>query len=101
MEFSRVTDVDTNNEINSGNNNKIYEPKELIDLLLKKTQQIANNYEEISLIGDIINFKIWKRAGCSIDLTMNVHKMSCRVWKSDGLQPINVEEHINSRCRME
>ena len=47
-----------------GNNDKIYEPKELNDLLLHETRQISNNYKELSLIGDIINYKKWKHSGC-------------------------------------
>ena len=79
-----------------GNNDKIYEPKELNDLLLHETRQISNNYKELSLIGDIINYKKWKHSGCSFDITMNDSKINCKAWEYDGLH--NVEEYINTQC---
>ena len=94
MEFSDDTETDLdlefNNEINYRNKHKIYEPKELNDLLLCKTEQIACNYQELSLIGDIINFKKWKRSGCSFDITMNDSKINCKAWERDGLQSNNI-----------
>lgn len=102
MEFSDDTetdlDLELSNEINSRNKHKIYEPKELNDLLLCKTKQIAYNYQELSLIGDIINFKKWKRSGCSFDITMNDSKINCKAWHHDGLQSNNIEEYVNTKC---
>ena len=100
MEFSYNTDTDSNsdNEINSINNDKTYEPKELNDLLLSETQQIANNYPEISIIGDIKDLNIWNRSGCSFIITMNDSKINCKAWERNGFQPIDIEKFINTRC---
>ena len=92
------TDSDFDNEINSINNDKIYEPKELNDLLLDETKQIANNYQKLSLIGDIINFKKWKRSGCSIDITMNDNKIPCKVWEKNGLKPDDIKKYLDNKC---
>lgn len=100
MDFSHDTDTDSEfvNEITTINNDKTYEPKELNDLLLNEIQQIAYNYQELSLIGDINNFKKWKCFGCSFDITMNNSKINCKAWVSNGLQPNIVEEYINTQC---
>lgn len=102
MEFSHDIDIDidsdNDNEINSGNNNKIYEPKELNNLLLGETRQIADNYSELRVKGYITNFKKWKKCGCSFDINMDDSKINCKVWEWDGLQPKNVEEYVNTQC---
>ena len=95
------TDSDFDNEINSINNDKIYEPKELNDLLLDETKQIANNYQKLSLIGDIINFKKWKRSGCSIDITMNDNKIPCKVWEKNGLKPDDIKKYLDIKTFVE
>tara|TARA_B100001093_G_scaffold513195_1_gene584599 strand:+ start:1970 stop:3424 length:1455 start_codon:yes stop_codon:yes gene_type:complete len=102
MEFSRDIDTDLDNEINSSNNNKIYEPVDINEIILNETQVIANKLnheiEELSIIGDIINFKKWRSAGCGFDLTLNESKLKCKVWIHNGLEPNDVEEYVNNRC---
>lgn len=97
MKFSHNTDTDSyfDNEIN---NDKTYEPKELNDILLGKIQQIANTYQELSLIGDINNFKKWNSGGCGFDITMDNSKVICKAWNRNGFQPNNIKRYVNTRC---
>ena len=97
MNFLHDTDSD-DETINSISIDKIYKPKELNKLLLNKITTIANEYTEISIIGDINTFKKWRRSGCSFKITMDKESFECIAWEKDGLHPNNVESYINTQC---
>ena len=97
MEF--ISDSDSlEDELINSENIKIYQPKELNDLLLNKTINIAMEFKKVSVMGDITNFKKWKRSGCSFDITMNDNKMNCKVWERDGIYSNDVKKYDNTKC---
>src|SRR3972149_8653813 len=55
----------------SDEESKLYTPKELNDILLNKTKQISLSFNNITIIGDAIEFKIWKRAGMNFKICNN------------------------------
>ena len=79
-------------------NYKIYEPDELNKLLLENTKIIANKYDTIHIVGDIIDYKEWKRGGCSFKITQNNNSIDCKAWVRDGLNPENIKEYKNKNC---
>ena len=105
MDYVSDTDYDVeveieNNEISETETNvKIYQPEELNRILLCKTREIAYEYFELKIIGDIINFKRWRKGGCSFDLTMNNQKVSCKVFTlRSAIYPDDVQNYINTKC---
>lgn len=98
MDFLPDTDSENESGFNTEKNVKVYKPKELNDLLLTKTKEIASDYCEISIIGDIINFKKWKSSGCGFDVSMDDNKVSCNSWIRNGLRPEDITNYINTKC---
>ena len=97
MDF--LNDTDSDDEIITSNiNPKIYKPNELNKLLLTEITNIANEYPEISIIGDINNIKIWKRSGCSFKITCDNESIECNAWERNGLQPNNIKSYENTQC---
>ena len=96
MDF--LSDTESESENNLVHDNPIFKPKELNNLLLKQITNIAEAYPVIRVVGDIINFKIWKRAGCSFDISLDDNKFNCKVWEMDGLLPELVQEYSNTQC---
>lgn len=85
---------------NKNSCNKIFKPKDLNDLLLEKTIKLANKFEKVDIIGDIINYKDWKRYGCSFDISMNDSKIVCKFWEKNNLDiSLNeIKDYSNTRC---
>ena len=96
MEF--LSDSDSDSEINSVNKDVVFKPKELNNLLLNQITMIADTYPVIRVMGDIINFKMWKRSGCSFDISLEDNKLNCKVWEKDGLRPELVKKYDNTQC---
>lgn len=97
MEF--LSDTDSESEIkNSTPVDVVFKPKELNNLLLEQITNIANTFPVISVLGDIINFKIWKRSGCSFDISLDDNKINCKAWEKDGLYPEGVKKYNNTQC---
>lgn len=79
-------------------NDKIYNPKELNNLLLNETVEIASKFPEINIMGDINSFNKWKRSGCSFKITMNNESIECKAWERDGLIPDEIKSYENTQC---
>lgn len=80
------------------NKNKIYTPCELNNLLMNHINTIALNFDNISLIGDICECKIWKNSGMSFKLINGNKSFECKVWLKDGLTIEEVKKHENLNC---
>ena len=81
-------------------NKKIYTPKELNNLLLLNTSQIANNFGNIIMIGDIVECKIWKSSGMSFKIMNNRDFFECKVWIRDGCDLNKVKQHESMNCKI-
>ena len=80
------------------NKEKLYNPKQLNNLLLNETKNTAKKYHRVSIIGDITDFRKWKRSGCGFKLTLNKESIECKVWEKDGLTVDEVEKYMNTQC---
>jgi len=76
----------------------IYNPSELNQILLNETKNIAENFQQIYIIGDIKDFRKWKRSGCSFKLYLKNDSIDCKVWESSGLFPNDIEKYVNTQC---
>lgn len=76
----------------------IYNPSELNQILLNETKNIADNFQQIYIIGDIKDFRKWKRSGCSFKLYLKNDSIDCKVWESSGLFPDDIEKYVNTQC---
>jgi exodeoxyribonuclease VII large subunit len=76
----------------------IYNPSELNKILLNETKNIAINFQKINIIGDIKDFRKWKRSGCSFKLYLNNDSIDCKVWESSGLFADDIKKFINTQC---
>ena len=57
---------------------------------------IASEYKEVNIIGDITNYKKWKSAGCSFNITLNNESLQCKAWEKKGLQALCESENFKS-----
>lgn len=78
----------------------IYTPKELNNLLLLKTQQLAKKFTNIIIIGDIKECRIWKRAGMSFKLYLDSSSIECKVWEHDGHDINKIQQYENRHCQI-
>ena len=92
-----LSNTSSDDEI-SENKPKVYNPKQLNNLLLQSTKKISQKYQKVNIIGDMIDFKKWRRSGCGFKLTLNKESIDCKVWEKDGLSPNEVENYINTQC---
>lgn len=76
----------------------IYKPSDLNKILLNETKNIANDYQKIYIVGDIKDYRKWKRSGCSFKLYLDNDSVDCKVWESIGLLPQDIEQFSNTRC---
>ena len=79
---------------------KTYTPEEMNHILLSKTTTIANNFEDINMIGDIVLCKLWKGSGMDFKLMNNKESFECNVWIRDGCDLNKVQQHENMNCRI-
>ena len=101
---------DTDSESNTDSAITIYNPKELNSMLLNLTTDISYTIPEISVCGDITNFKKWKRSGCSFKISINGDSIECKCWTRpnkkvgdisssyNDLTPGDIEKFLNTRC---
>ena len=79
-------------------NLKIEIDKELNYLLLKETKNISNKYNIVNIIGDITDFKKWRRSGCGFKLTQDKELIECKVWEKDGIMTDIEKYKYQMRC---
>lgn len=82
--------------------NIVYTPEVLNDILLSKNKLICNEFDKVTLIGDIKECKIWKKSGMSFKITNNNISFDCKLWTSRS--KITTDEIIkneNKLCKIE
>ena len=82
--------------------NIIYTPEVLNDILLSKNKLICNEFDKVTLIGDIKECKIWKKSGMSFKISNNNISFDCKLWTSRS--KITIDEIIkneNKLCKIE
>lgn len=82
--------------------NIIYTPEVLNDILLSKNKLICNEFDKVTLIGDIKECKIWKKSGMSFKITNNNISFDCKLWTSRSkLSTDEIIKNENKLCKIE
>ena len=87
------------NDFSTDENDNIYTPKKLNDILFKKIKVITRDFKNISMIGDI---KIARVGGWGINfkLSDNNTTFTCIVWTNDNLNINDIKLNDNKRCKI-
>tara|TARA_B110000858_G_scaffold196521_2_gene255537 strand:+ start:155 stop:1561 length:1407 start_codon:yes stop_codon:yes gene_type:complete len=102
MDFIVDSDDSSDNRENTYNSYDIYTPEILNDILLSKNKIICNNFNNVTLIGDIKECKIWRKSGMSFKVTNNNISFDCKLWTNKSKISIeNIIENENKLCKIE
>ena len=91
-----ISDSDSDND-NDNEELEVYTPKKLNDLLLKKMNNFANDFENIIVVGDIIECRNYTNL-TSFKLKNNKDSFNCIV-KHWIINPEKIKENINCIVR--
>ena len=82
--------------------NIVYTPEVLNDILLSKNKLICNEFDKVTLIGDIKECKIWKKSGMSFKITNNNISFDCKLWTSKSkITTDDIMKNENKLCKIE
>lgn len=93
---------DTDSSENIFDEEEIYTPEILNHILLSRNKIICNDFNKLTLIGDIKECKIWKASGMSFKITNNNISFDCKLWKNKSQVSIDdIITNENKLCKIE
>ena len=73
-------------------------PSEMNQRLLGEMRTAIQHYGDVSMEGDVVQAKVWRRGGMSFQLSHKGSNFECKAWEREGMEVQQVLQYENKSC---